>query len=383
MPSTINVFQGIGGTIDNAMGALVESLSARLIEVITPWAIAGVILYFTLYGYLLIVGGIREPFYDFLMKCCRIIIVGGLALNTTTYLTWIVEGFRYLEDALTAALSGAHIGKTMYAALDDTLGMGWEVIKACLQMAGSAGWTHMGAMLVWGINALILFIGFALAMVVGGVSILVSHAMIKIAFAVGPLCIMCMMWPATARFFDSWVHFVLNHILIVVLTTAMLAISVEVYAHEMAQVKMHDPYQNVTRVSCELLIIAAALHALMKGAIAMAVKLAGGFSAEFLQAMGTAQATMRGMQWMATTAWRTAYGASQWISRGMGAKAGPLANSFRDSIASAPLPSPAHSGSISSTHRARSGESYPAYRRATLDYLQKYSSATIRNGRAF
>ncbi len=361
MPSfTDNVFQGIGGSIDNALATFVSSISAQLIRGITPWAIAGVMLYFTLYGYLLMVGRVQQPFSDFLMKCAKILVVGSLALNTDTYLTWIVEGFSSLEDALTATLSNNHIGTTLYASLDATLAKGFEVISACLEMAKSAGWRHIGAMFGWYINAILIAAGFAFVVVVGGVSILVSHSMIKVAFAVGPLFIICMIWPMMARFFDYWLHFVLNHILVVVLTSMMLSISVTVYGDELDKLKISDASLNISRASLELLIIAVALYGVMKGVMAMAIRLAGGFSFQFQPASRIAETAKQGALWTASKVGDTAI---RLVKRAV-ARAGKSSSHFSSgqNRGTAPL-----SGSL------YSGGSKPAYRQATLDYLQKRS----------
>ncbi|MDM1707636.1 type IV secretion system protein [Thiopseudomonas alkaliphila] len=40
---------------------------------------------------------------------------------------------------------------------------------------------------------------------------LLSTVYLKILFAIGPLFILMLMWPVTARFFDQWFGFVINH----------------------------------------------------------------------------------------------------------------------------------------------------------------------------
>ena len=71
MAVTTSVFQGVGGTIDNATAAFVTNVSSDMIATITPWATSGAALYFTLYGYLIIAGKVQQPFGDFLSRARR------------------------------------------------------------------------------------------------------------------------------------------------------------------------------------------------------------------------------------------------------------------------------------------------------------------------
>ena len=130
MAVTTSVFQGVGGTIDNATAAFVTNVSSDMIATITPWAISGAALYFTLYGYLIIAGKVQQPFGDFLVKSAKIALIGALALNAGNYLALVVETLKGLEAALAAAVGSGGTG-TIYGTLDATLGqvIGPEVVE--------------------------------------------------------------------------------------------------------------------------------------------------------------------------------------------------------------------------------------------------------------
>lgn len=276
MTST-SVFQGIGGTFDDLLQVFVINSSSNLIKEITPWAVGFTTVYFLLYGYMILLGKIQEPFSDFLVKSAKIIFIGGLALKTDLYLEWVVNFFQGIEESLTQAFSDSGAGSSIYASLDHSLGKGLDIILQCRQKATSAGWNSFSVAICWWLIALLITVGFGLVVCVGGISVMMSSIMLKIAFAIGPLFVLCAIWPASAKFFDSWVSFLLNHILIVVLTTVVMVLAINIYGVELQKINF-DSDQNMLFVSLELLIVAGILYAVVRGVLPMAAALTGGFT---------------------------------------------------------------------------------------------------------
>ena len=62
MPATTNVFQGIGGTLDNAATTFVTNVAGDTIATVYPWALGALTLYITLYAYMMMTGQVQEPF---------------------------------------------------------------------------------------------------------------------------------------------------------------------------------------------------------------------------------------------------------------------------------------------------------------------------------
>jgi type IV secretion system protein VirB6 len=276
MPATTSVFTNIGQTIDNATATFVTDVAADTINTIYPWALACLTLYIVLYGYMMIFGKVDSPGTDGLIKAAKIIIVATMALNADMYLNSVVSALKGIEEGLTAAFSGSG-GGPIYASLDSSLSKGLDLILQCKQKAQEAGWTEISTAIGWWINGAIIAVGFALVVVVGGIAIMVSTFYLKILFAIGPVFVLCLMFPATARFFDQWIGYVLNHILIVALTAVVLTLGVTIYDHEISKVIM-DSDQNMLGVALELLVVAAILYAVTKGVMGMASALAGGLS---------------------------------------------------------------------------------------------------------
>lgn len=341
MAVTTSVFQGIGGTIDNATAAFVTNVSSDMIATITPWAISGAALYFTLYGYLIIAGKVQQPFGDFLVKSTKIALIGALALNAGNYLALVVETLTGLEAALEAAVGSGGTG-TIYGTLDATLGQGMELIAQCMQNAREAGWTELTSAYAWYVCAVLIAVGLTLVVVVGGIAIVMSTMLLKILFAIGPLFIMALLFPVTARFFDQWIGYVLNHILIVVLTATVLTLGVMIYEHELAKVTVGTGDQNMALIAFELLIIAGILYAIVKGVAGMASALAGGLSMAVLsigQMTGAARSAAAVGKGAGQTAGKTIAGVGN-LSGWVGGKAFQAVNALKggNSVASSPQP---------------------------------------------
>ena len=300
MPATTNVFQGIGGTLDNATTTFVTNVAGDTIATVYPWALGALTLYITLYAYMMMTGQVQEPFKTGLLKMVKVIIVGTMALNADMYLNGVVEAFRGIEEGLTSAFSGS-AGGSIYASLDSSLSKGLELIMQCREKAQAASWREMGTIVMWYVIMAILAIGFALVVVFGGIAILMSTIYLKILFAIGPVFIMCLMFPVTAKFFDSWAGFVLNHVLIVALMAVVLTLGVTIYDNEISKVVI-DSDQNMLMVALELLVVAAILYGIVKGVMPMAAALAGGISMAVMTARSLTDSLDKGRRGVQQTA---------------------------------------------------------------------------------
>lgn len=276
MTATTSVFTSIGQTIDNATTTFVTDVATDTIATIYPWAIACLTLYIMLYAYMIIFQKVESPGNDGVVKAAKIIIIGTMALNADMYLNGVVSALKGIEEGLTSAFSGSG-GGPIYTSLDNSLSKGLELILQCKQKAQEAGWTEVSTSIGWWIIAAIIAVGFALVVVVGGIAVMVSTFYLKILFAIGPVFILAMMFPITARFFEAWFGYVMNHTLIVALTAVVLTLGVTIYDHEISKVVM-DSDQNMLGVALELLVVAAILYAVTKGVMSMAAALAGGLT---------------------------------------------------------------------------------------------------------
>lgn len=221
------IFQFIGNTVQNAINAFVGPASGNLIIALQLLALTGISLYLTLTGYAIMTGAVQVPFYTLLKQVLKIAIISAFALTADGYANGVMDTLNGLETGLADAMNTTGVpAANIYEVLDKSLGKGQEIIALCFEKSGKASW---GFDMGWIICGLIVMIGTALLSVIGAAVIIVAKFSLAIVFALGPLFILCLMFPMTARFFDSWFAQALNYILVIVVMAVVMTFAMTAY----------------------------------------------------------------------------------------------------------------------------------------------------------
>ena len=230
MPTDPMVFQFIGETVKNATDAFITPAAGNLITALSVLAAGGLSLYFTLTGYAIMTGAVESPFWTFVKQSVKSLIIVAFALSASAYTNSIIGSFEGLETGLSEALNnpGAAATTSTYQVLDQSLGKGLQLIKVCSQNADEAG-LNIGTALGWLIAGLVIAIGTLLVTIIGGAVIIVAKFALAVMFAVGPLFIMALLFPVTARFFDSWFSQVMNYTLTIVIFAVVMTMAMAAY----------------------------------------------------------------------------------------------------------------------------------------------------------
>ena len=224
------VFQFIGNTVTNATDAFVGPAAAKLMIGLQLIALTGVTIYIMLTGYATLSGAVQSPFWTWLKQVTKIAIIAAIALSSDNYLNYVVGGFGGLETGLADAmnLSSSGPATTIYQVLDSSLGKGLEIVGQCFEKANAAGF-EIGAALGWSIAGIIVGGGTVLMTILGASVVIVAKFALAIMFGLGPLFILCLMFPVTARFFDAWFAQVLNYTLTVVVMSVVLSFAMKAF----------------------------------------------------------------------------------------------------------------------------------------------------------
>lgn len=286
----ITLFQYLGETITNATAAFVEPAASSLMYGLQMLAVTGVTLYMVLMGYAISTGSVEAPFASFMKQCVKIIIVAAFALSADGYNNHVVAALNGLETGLSDLLNAnsASPSASIYQTLDTMLNEGFELSALCLQRASDAGW-DFGATLSWWGAALLICLGTLVFALIGGVNIIIAKFSLAIMFALGPLFILCLMFPITAKFFDGWFGQVLNYIFSVVILALIMSFGVVAFDHFVSGVNLNvdaSGGQNPFMVAAQVLGLTVALGWIAMQAKGMASGLAGGVA---LQAMSLRQ----------------------------------------------------------------------------------------------
>lgn len=278
------VFQFIGETVKNATDAFVEPAATQLMFALQMVVLTGVTLYITMTGYAISTGAVESPFWTFVKQCLKIIIIAFFALTADGYITSVMGAINGLEGGLSTAMntSGA-APMSIYQVLDASLGKGFELVGTCFQRADEAGW-NFGSVLGWAIAGCVVAAGTVLVTLLGGAVVIVAKFSLAIMFALGPLFIVSLMFPATARFFDSWFSQVMNYVITIVIMAVIMTFAMKAYDTFIAGANFSgDGDSNPMFAALQIGALTGVLIWIILQAGGMASGLAGGVS---MAAMG-------------------------------------------------------------------------------------------------
>jgi len=179
---------------------------------------------------LIIAGYLPNPFWAVVKQCLKVALVAAIALNAGNYLSWVVDGVNGLQAGLASALNtqGAEASGSIYQTLDSSLDKSFELVGECFTKANDAGY-DVGAALSWMFAGLAIGLGSLLFTLLGGAIVITAQFSLAVLFAIGPLFIMCLMWPMTARFFDSWFSQTINYVLTIVIVAVFMSFAMAAF----------------------------------------------------------------------------------------------------------------------------------------------------------
>jgi len=184
-------------------------VSADLATGLVPIALALVTIYIAIYGLAVMRGEASEPVGTFAWKMVKVGAILSFALpglyysgNVVAWATGLQDGLAVLFVAPRAAAAATAFGALDLAntAANEQLALLWK----------DAGMFRLDLVL-----ASILFsLGTTIFLVLGAFVGLLGKLILTFALAIGPLAILCLLFKSTARFFDSWLSFVLSAIVL-------------------------------------------------------------------------------------------------------------------------------------------------------------------------
>lgn len=224
------LFQFVGETVENAIAAFVEPAASNIISAVGGTVLVGTTLYLSVMGYLIIAGYLSNPFWDVVKNCAKAAFIGAIALSAGNYMDWVVGSINGLQEGLASALntSGADPNGSIYKTLDASLDKAFDLVGECLSKANDSGW-DVGTALGWWFCGIAIGLGALLFTLIGGAIVITAKFALAALFALGPLFIACLIWPATARFFDSWFSQAMNYVFTIVIVAVFLSFAMAAF----------------------------------------------------------------------------------------------------------------------------------------------------------
>lgn len=348
MSDPIGLMTFLSGNIDAAMDKFVVQTSAALSLGLTPLVVAGLSIWFTLYGMAVMRGEVNDPVMGFVKQATKISFICAFALGTGIFQDMIVGSVYGFLDGLTQIVSPGN-STSIFVALDQYDKKATE--QALVIMGHGMTKLPMGGWLDIAAGFLLQFANAVLMILCGGFAV-VAKVALSLVLALGPLFIACLAFGPVARLFESWLSTVLSKVLLGVYLAAVLTFALVISSDYMDRMIANTGNVNAISdafgfviINGVLLVVAYQLPQLAAG-LTGGISVSGGGLAGFM--MG--KLTGRG-------------GRGDGGGGGGSDGGGSVSNASGSSTSSSANSTPAGSSGASGGGRT------PAYRRATLDRL--------------
>lgn len=267
----MGIGQAVEEAIDSMLDTFVSSKSEALCTALVPIAVTGGTIHIILMGFAIMRGEANSSIEDFFWKCFRTTFIAGLALSVGTYQSMIVTGAAGIEVTLIQAMSGFDsVGKLV----DDMAKPFADLGQQIWSKAVVGFWPNFGLVAAAGSVAIAEFLIISIGL---GFYLLAKVALVLV-LAVGPVFIMCAMWPSTEKFTESWIGQAINYIVLKVLVASSIAMLMTFASQFATHVNVEQDAVNVLKATSALLICSGALAVVMLNLPQLASALAGGAS---------------------------------------------------------------------------------------------------------
>jgi type IV secretion system protein VirB6 len=268
------IAQTLEAGVDTLLTGYVTAKSAAVSAAIAPVALTGVTIYVLLMGFAIMRGEAHDSLQTFLWRSAKIAFIAGLALSAGEFQSSVIGMVEGVQSGLTSAVSGAgSIG-----ALVDNLAQPYNDL-------GEALWTRAVPAGVFSLPSFSLIFAAALVaiaqfflFVIGLGMYLLAKVALALVLAVGPVFILCAMFPGTQRYAESWIGQALNFALLNVLIAASIAMLTQ-FASDFARAMLTTiDTINILRDVASLLLATGALGIVLLNLERISSALAGGVS---------------------------------------------------------------------------------------------------------
>ncbi len=257
--------------IDLLLNNYVTSKSGALIGILTPVVLTCVTVYVLMMGYAIMRGEANDSLHTFLWKSFKIAFIAGIALSAGEYQGTAIQMIQGLQEGMTQAVGGV----TSIGQLVDNMAQPYDELGQQLWSQATTGfWPNFSLLAA----AAIVALAQAFLFVVGLGMYLLAKVVLALVLAVGPIFIVCSMFPPTQKYTESWIGQALHYVLLNVLIAASISMLTDFASQYANSMKGNVDTTNVVRDATSLLLVSAALAVVMLNLNQLASALSGGVS---------------------------------------------------------------------------------------------------------
>ena len=249
--NSYQIFQYISSRIENPFLDSVGQIVSSLVAYAAAPVQAALVIYIALTGILVMRGHAAEGLGGLVGRAAKLCLVAWIATNGSVYADW-VQGFflTTLPTDITQALNGLNGSTTIGANSFDVI---WnKAFGSGLQVWRTLGTFDIGESIV-----VVVFWAAAIAACLAAFLIwFLSHVILGLFVAVGPLLIGLVLFPATRAVFERWIGAMLSCVLLQVFTVIMVTITLGVEAQIVEQIHGYtgtNPYEQIQLLFCAII----------------------------------------------------------------------------------------------------------------------------------
>lgn len=260
--------------IDTLLATYVQGVSSNVASAIVPIALTAATIYILIIGYNIATGANEDSIYTALWKFFKIAFVGGIALSAGVYQQFFVEALNGLSIALVQMVSPSHSGSL--GALLDQVSTPWgDLIQQLGQKAQPTGldmFPDFSLLISAGIVAVAQFLLFF----IGTGLYLLAKVSLQLCLGVGPIFVLCAMFPATQKYFESWLAQTLSYVFTIGFITAIISMLFSFVSQMCTHISTTLDTNDVLTTVTSLLIVSGTIIVLMLNVPSLASAITGG-----------------------------------------------------------------------------------------------------------
>lgn len=260
--------------IDTLLATYVSGVSSSIASSIVPLALTGATIYILIIGYNIATGAGEDSIYTALWKFFKIAFVGGIALSAGVYQQFFVDALNGLSIGLVQMVSPNHSGSL--GALLDQVSTPWGTLIQTLGEKAQPKGLDMFPDFSLLISAGIVSVAQFLLFFIGTGLYLLAKVSLQLCLGVGPIFVLCAMFPATQKYFESWLAQTLSYVFTIGFITAIISMLFSFVSQMCTHITTTLDTNDVMTTVTSLLIVSGTIIVVMLNVPSMATAITGG-----------------------------------------------------------------------------------------------------------
>jgi type IV secretion system protein VirB6 len=229
-------------------------------------------LYFTIYGFMIVAGSVQHSMNDFIKRALIITVVLGLAFAENMYQDKVVYLTNEFEKVLIATIPAPVPNSEptqvtpdgVIAILDSTFTSGMLKASQAIDLSTQNKdqttlgmfYSEFGCGVILAVSSMILPLYCAIYLFMAKIAM-------SLLLAIGPIFIVCSVFPPVKRYFDKWFSLLCTYVLTYVLMTVISYFVLSLFAAVVMEITISEGATNFILVAIQTAVISIFLVAIV------------------------------------------------------------------------------------------------------------------------